>query len=169
MRKKLAMMPIAVASAVILTAMPAVSDPAEKPPAPAAATTFGFFSPQPLPNEMTVNEMTVRVDAGRLTVSGALPPELQKAMSRSTPLAAAATRDTPTGFRLINPGYRRTDYLYDSDKGAFGSTTCAKGKCKIDAQVSAQFRQQVVGMSSKKWYVTMTLKQVSNASGLTWT
>ncbi len=80
-----------------------------------------------------------------------------------------AAASTPDGFKLHNPGYRRSDYIYDSDTVYQGTYRCGtSGTCYLLAQVAAQLHQVAIGGSSHTWQLTMNMKNYSNPGGLTW-
>lgn len=75
---------------------------------------------------------------------------------------------TPDGFKLQNPGIRRSDYVYDSDKVYQGSYHCNSSTCTLSAEVTAQLHEVVIGGSSHTWQLTMNMAYYSNPGNLTW-
>ena len=75
---------------------------------------------------------------------------------------------TPNGFKLIHPGYRRSNYVYDSDKAYQGSYHCNDGKCTLLAEVTAQLHEYVIGETSHTWQLTVNMHEYKNPGHLTW-
>ena len=91
--------------------------------------------------------------------------------SSSLPEASGTIKpmsDTPDGFILQHPGFRRSDYVYDSDTVYQGSYHCSGSSCKLLAQVTAQLHEVAIGGSSHTWQLTMNMKQYSNPGNITW-
>jgi hypothetical protein len=64
------------------------------------------------------------------------------------------------GFTLYDPGYRRTDHIYDSDRGPLTELAC-DGSCDVVAQCKTQMHEYVVGKSTKRWEITLCYCNVS--------
>jgi hypothetical protein len=75
-----------------------------------------------------------------------------------TPYAVAS------GFVLYNPGYRRSNYVYDSDWSTFTEYRCS-GSCVAISQEQTQLHQYVVGGYSRQWQLTLNAKTIFENSG----
>jgi hypothetical protein len=124
-----------------LSAGPANAATAE----PSATYQVGADSTDPLPAEVAVDEIP-GTDGSDVSVA----------------------TDTPSGFKLINPGIRRSDYVYDSDKAYQGAYECSGSTCTLAAEVTAQLHEVAIGGSSHTWRLTMTMQKYANARNLTW-
>jgi hypothetical protein len=98
--------------------------------------------------------------------------------SSSAPLPATArpstgrtlkrATDTPNGFILQHPGYRRSDYVYDSNKVYQGSYHCNGGECRLLAEVTVQLHEVAIGGSSHTWQLTINMKEYKNPGHIGW-
>ncbi|MEC3997165.1 hypothetical protein VSR01_28155 [Actinacidiphila sp. DG2A-62] len=107
-------------------------------------------------------------------VSSSTPPPDTLSRADMAALQAAAPAEvhpnasTPDGYALLDPGYRRSDYRYDSDTMYEAVYACPGDECTLEASTKSQFRETVVGGSSKRWQLTMTRSTDRNPAGLTW-
>ena len=100
--------------------------------------------------------------------SAPLPATTQPHRVRSAMQAVTANTDTPNGFILQHPGYRRSDYVYDSNKVYQGSYHCSGGECRLLGEVTVQLHEVAIGGSSHTWRLTMNMKQYKNPGGIRW-
>jgi len=85
----------------------------------------------------------------------------------STSDASPATA-TPDGYLLIHPGYRRSDYVYDSDWVYQGAYHCQNDDCTLLAETRVRLHEYVYGGSSHTWRMTYYGEEYGNRGGLTW-
>jgi hypothetical protein len=85
-----------------------------------------------------------------------------------TPASGVSLKtDTPDGYKLIHPGYRRRDYLYDSDWVYQDDVRCSPG-CALKAETAVQLRESVEGLSSHFWHLQYNARNSQNPGHLTW-
>jgi hypothetical protein len=108
--------------------------------------------------------------AADVVVTSSSPLPLTAAASALPGATSAVTpaTSTPNGFKLIHPGSRRSDYVYDSDKAYQGSYHCNDGKCTLLAEVAVQLHEYVIGGSSHTWQLTANMHEYKNPGHITW-
>ena len=79
----------------------------------------------------------------------------------------ATATSTPNGYRLLNPGIRRSDYIYDSD-WMFHLLYWCTTTCTLKAETEVQLHEYVTGGSSHTWVLTSNARTVRNPGGITW-
>ncbi len=93
--------------------------------------------------------------------ASAKPMTMHRAATvQSLPGAIDGTDSVASGFVLYNPGYRRTDYVYDSDWGPATELYCSS-TCTVISRYSTQVHQYVYGGYSKAWKLTMNVKYIA--------
>lgn len=82
----------------------------------------------------------------------------------SPPAGAVQTSAaTPSGYKLINPGHRVTDYIYQSDSMYHSKYQCdAQSNCVTLAATKASEREYVRGTTSKYWELTQQTAPYGN-------
>ena len=100
----------------------------------------------------TLAELQKQQTAGKLrmswsSVATSLPAGANR---RSRPMVSTAS--TPDGFLLWDPGYRRNEYIYDSDPASLKAYHC-KPSCRLLADVHVKLHVNVIGGSSKEWSI----------------
>jgi hypothetical protein len=75
---------------------------------------------------------------------------------------------TPSGYTLLHPGYRRSDYIYDSDYIYQDDVYC-NPTCVLKAETKVQEHQYVRGGASKYWDLQENAATSQNPGGLSWT
>lgn len=65
-----------------------------------------------------------------------------------------------SGFVLYNPGYRRSDYVYDSDWGKITELAC-NGSCQVVSTYQTRIHEYIVGGSSRQWQITLYYQHLS--------
>jgi hypothetical protein len=114
--------------------------------------------------------------------ASAAPKKFDVAVSSESPLpttvpvdqlpaqdgTVSVTAATPSGFALRNPGIRRSDWVYDSDKVYQGSYRCTSTVCTLAAEVTVQLHQEAIGNTSHTWRLTQHMDFSRNPGGLTW-
>jgi hypothetical protein len=103
-----------------------------------------------------------------ITSSSPLPLTAPASALSGAASAVAPATSTPNGFKLIHPGYRRSNYVYDSDKAYQGSYRCVDDKCTLLAEVTVQLHEYVIGGTSHTWQLTANMKEYKNPGHLTW-
>ncbi len=83
--------------------------------------------------------------------------------------ASGSTGATPSGYRLRDPGYRRSDFVYDSYYIDQVDLVYRNGGAHVRAATQVQLHERVVGGSSKNWDLTYNARTAQNNDGLTWT
>lgn len=58
--------------------------------------------------------------------------------------------------------------MYDSDNFYMGAHVCSGGFCTLEAEVVALLHEYVIGVTSHTWQLTMSMREVENPHGLTW-
>jgi hypothetical protein len=76
--------------------------------------------------------------------------------------------DTPDGYKLIHPGYRRSNYVYDSDWVYQGDYRCSGGECSLQAETRLKIHEYVYGGSSHYWSLRYDAQTVKNPGHLSW-
>jgi hypothetical protein len=87
-------------------------------------------------------------------------------MHRSAaPLTSApdSTDAVASGFVLFNPGFRRSDFVYDSDWGKAILVHCS-GTCTAESTYETQLHQYLYGGSSKRWQLTLNIRYKSGTN-----
>lgn len=126
----------------------------------------------PLATSAAADSPSVETAQQAVTSSTSPPDTISLADLASLQAAAPAevhpNTATPNGYELLDPGYRRSDYRYDSDTMYEAVYACGSS-CTLEASTKSQFRETVTGGTSKKWQLTMTRSTDRNPAGLTWT
>jgi hypothetical protein len=122
------------------------------------------------PEASTDGEYTVAVSSLTPLPETVAASEVRAASSEFPAESGTVTplSDTPNGFKLWNPGFRRSDYVYDSHTVYQTVWHCSSGQCQRKAQVSVQLRQRALGARSHTWELRLRMREVSNSAGLTW-
>jgi len=76
--------------------------------------------------------------------------------------------DTPDGYKLIHPGYRRSSYVYDSNWVYQGDYRCSGGVCRLQAETRVKIHEYVYGGSSHYWSLRYDAQTVKNPGHLSW-
>lgn len=103
-----------------------------------------------------------------VTSSSPLPLTAAASALRGSASAVTPATSTPNGFKLIHPGYRRSDYRYDSDKVYQGSYHCNDSKCTLWAEVTAQLYEHVINGNSHTWQIKANMHEYKNPGHLRW-
>lgn len=121
----------------------------------AQGTEVGISSAQPwsAQGNPTLSQLQRRANTGQITLS---------MVGQVAPATA-----TPSGYSLVHPGYRRGDYIYDSDNVYQDDVSCS-ATCTLKAETRVQEHQYVVGTTSKYWRLQENAAQSQNPGGLTW-
>jgi hypothetical protein len=91
----------------------------------------------------------------------------QGKLSLSLPGQVSAQTSTPSGYHLEHPGYRRTNYTYDSDWVYHDDVYCSF-TCVLKAETKVQLHEYLYGGSSHTWALTYNAQTVSDPAGITW-
>lgn len=98
-----------------------------------------------------------------------LPARASLAALRSGKSGITPAASTPNGFKLINPGYRRSNYVYDSNKVYQAVYRCsASGGCALLAAVTVQLHEHVIGGTSHTWQLTANMREYTNPGHIHW-
>lgn len=116
----------------------------------AAATHVVVSAAGPLPDHVTATA------ARKLSSDSSARPSV-------TPMT-----DTPDGYKLIHPGYRRSSYVYDSDWVYQGDYRCSGGQCILRAETRLKIHEYVYGGSSHYWSLRYDAQTVKNPGHLSW-
>lgn len=92
--------------------------------------------------------------------------QLQLTRSGGQPAGVAPSATVPSGYILQHPGYRKGDYLYDSD-WVYQADEICDPDCRIRAETKVGVHEYVYGRSSHWWKLTYYGDEVSNNDGLT--
>lgn len=79
-----------------------------------------------------------------------------------------SARSTPDGYVLYDPGYKRDLYRYDSNWYLFAQVEIDISGVTVLAEIEVQYRQRVLGGTSKSWVISADVNQLSNEGGLTY-
>ncbi len=98
--------------------------------------------------------------AKRTTQSSSTSPSSKP--GQITPFSVAS------GFVLYDPGYRRTDYVYDSDWGPATEIYCeTQTDCVATDEWQTQVHEYLNGGSSKLWQLTLNARRVYGTDTVT--
>ena len=120
------------------------------PAADAAPTHLFATSARPLADQFSPT--TARTLSGRSSATIVITP----------------MTDTPDGYKLIHPGYRRSSYVYDSDWVYQGDYRCSNGECILQAETRLKIHEYVYGGSSHYWSLRYDAQTVKNPGLLSW-
>jgi hypothetical protein len=115
------------------------------------ASTFAVATLEPLPDTVPAATLA-KIDVGEADSDAVI----------------TVMADTPDGFKLTNPGIRRSDYVYDSDPIYLSTIECDGPVCVVLASVKSQLHEEVIGGSSHAWRLNMKMTTYSNPGHLTW-
>lgn len=97
-----------------------------------------------------------------------LPPSVPATSMSDSSGSVSPLTNTPDGFTLQHPGFRRSDYVYDSDTVYQGTYHCNSSTCTLMAEVTAQLHEVAIGGSSHTWQLTMNMNWYTNPGNYTW-
>jgi hypothetical protein len=97
-----------------------------------------------------------------------LPDNVPAAQLAGARTGVTADADTPDGFTLQHPGFRRSNYVYDSDTVYQGTYHCTDDACKLMAEVTVQLHEVAIGGTSHTWELTSNMKKYKNPGNYTW-
>jgi hypothetical protein len=125
---------------------------------PAAADTDGYYvtvSGADLDQNTTYTPQQIgqlaQVSDGTVTAGDRAPIQ---------PLSALSVA---SGYVLYNPGYKRSDYIYDSNWGPIQEVYCRNG-CRVESKWETQVHLYVNGGTSKSWVITLNARHLSGYS-----
>lgn len=72
--------------------------------------------------------------------------------------------DVASGYALREPGYRRTNYVYDSDWADILYEQCPGGECYIADDVSVKIHEYLYGTTSRRWLLTFNSRETVNGT-----
>lgn len=111
----------------------------------------------------TIDEIVARASAAGGSVSGV--PATVKSRT-GAPGATVRPLDVAGGYVLYNPGYKRSNYIYDSDWADAQQLRCNNAGCDVTDKWQTQVHEYVQGGPSKSWILTLNARRVSGSGSV---
>lgn len=93
--------------------------------------------------------------------------QLYAAGTVSSADTVSAATATPSGYKLIHPGYRRSDYVYDSD-WIYHTLYVCNPVCTKRVQTRVLLHEVVIGGNSHYWTLRLRAQLMYTTAGYSW-